>query len=123
MSNYEIIGKDVWGIKARNLMNVTNCSICKFNGYSCSAVDCGEFFYLKDEEVEKLESETDLKAKNEELQNRIKELEEEKTTETKIEIQQIKKLNFHVEKTVCCNFIVRSIHKFCPNCGRKIIRK
>ena len=56
----------------------------------------------------------------EQLETRIKELEEEKTTETKIQIQQIKKLNFHIEKTVCCNFVVRKNFNYCPNCGRKI---
>lgn len=61
MDKYEIIGKDVWGVKAKNLTNVTNCSECRYNGYSCLAVDCGEFFYLKDEEIEKLENKKSYK--------------------------------------------------------------
>ena len=56
MEKYEIIGKDVWGVKAKNLINVTNCSVCRYNGYKCSAINCGEFFYLKDEEIEKVEN-------------------------------------------------------------------
>ena len=58
--------------------------------------------------------------KIEQLEKCINEFEEEKTTETKIEIQQIKKMNFHIEKTVCCNFVVRKNFNYCPNCGRRI---
>ena len=49
------------------------------------------------------------------LQTRIKEMEEEKTTMTYY--------TDNTEHTMCCAYHVKNMYKFCPNCGRKIIRK
>ena len=60
--------------------SMSDCSECKYakdRDVSClKKCDSNIYrYYLPDSEVEKLEYESDLKAKNEALQNRIKELE------------------------------------------------
>ena len=57
------------------------------------------------------------------LQNRIKELEEEKTTELIIEKYDYFGLITNINKTKCCGIAPITNENYCPNCGRKIIRK
>ena len=64
-----------------------------------------------------------MKAKNEELESRIKELEEEKTTELIIEKEDYYGCLTNITKTKCCGIAPITNENFCPNCGRKIIRR
>ena len=57
------------------------------------------------------------------LQTRIKELEEEKTTELIIEKYDYFGLITNINKTKCCGIAPITNENYCPNCGRKIIRK
>ena len=59
----------------------------------------------------------------EELESRIKELEEEKTTELIIEKEDYYGCLTNITKTKCCGIAPITNENFCPNCGRKIIRK
>ena len=59
----------------------------------------------------------------EQLENRINELEEEKTTEQIIEKYDYFGLITNINKTKCCGILPINNENFCPNCGRKIIRK
>ena len=74
----------------------------KLNNYQRSLA-LNEFKYLLSE-VPKLES-------------RIKELEEEKTTELTVKYDG----TFYVERTTnCCGVGMITTENYCPNCGRKI---
>ena len=57
------------------------------------------------------------------LESRIKELEEEKTTELIIEKEDYYGCLTNITKTKCCGIAPITNENFCPNCGRKIIRK
>ena len=70
MKEYEIIGKDVYGTQAVTKNNITNCSNCRYKEFTCGTIPCKDFFYLKDEELEKINNE-----KIQILESRIKELE------------------------------------------------
>ena len=73
MKEYEIIGKDVYGTQAVTKNNTTNCSNCRYKKIACHNINCKDFFYLKDEDLEKINNE-----KIQQLESRIKELEEKK---------------------------------------------
>ena len=62
---YEIIGKDVYGTQAVAKNNTTNCSNCKYREFACGYVPCKDFFYLKDEELESRIKELQEKCKSE----------------------------------------------------------
>ena len=70
MKEYEIIGKDVYGTQAVTKNNTTNCSNCRYKEFTCGTIPCKDFFYLKDEELEKINNE-----KIQILESRIKEFE------------------------------------------------
>ena len=123
--SYKVIEKNEYGIRVRNYSGIPDCNLCKYvvEKSTCKRSECApNSYYLPDSEVERLESENNLKAKNEELESRIKELEEEKTT--KIDVF----YNDGVEIFEClsCGMLFEENEPFdnyCPNCGRKIIRK
>ena len=74
--SYKIIEKNEYGIRERNYSGIPDCNLCKYvlEKSTCNRSECApNSYYLPDSEVERLESENDLKAKNEEL---IKFLEE-----------------------------------------------
>ena len=78
--NYKVIEKNEYGVLVESENSMSDCSECKYakdRDVSClKKCDSNIYrYYLPDSEVEKLEYESDLKAKNEALQNRIKELE------------------------------------------------
>ena len=57
------------------------------------------------------------------LESRIKELEEEKTTKLIIEKEDYYGCLTNITKTKCCGIAPITNENFCPSCGRKIIRK
>ena len=57
----------------------------------------------------------DLQIENKQLKERVKELENNTTT-------MIYNTD-NIQHTMCCAFHVENIFNFCPNCGRKIIRR
>ena len=125
--SYKVIEKNEYGVlvvdndKHKSMGDI--CSQCKYLD-NCNEewMECTlNSYYLPDSEVEKLEN--DLKAKNDELQTRINELEEEKTTELIIEKYDYFGLITNINKTKCCNIAPITNENYCPNCGRKIIRK
>ena len=82
----KIIEKNEYGIRVRNYSGIRDCNLCKYvvEKSTCKRSECApNSYYLPDSEVERLESENDLKLKNEELQTRIKELEEKCKSEYK----------------------------------------
>ena len=112
MKEYEIIGKDVYGTQAKHEDGMC-CQHCRYETlYECNDIPCDDFFYLKDEELEKINNE-----KIQQLESRIKELEEEKTTELTVKYDG----TFYVERTTnCCGVGMITTENYCPNCGRKI---
>ena len=124
--SYKIIKKNKFGFLVEQL---SACQICKYKEEkSCLDLKCGtdDKYYLPDSEVERLESENDLKAKNEELKKRITEL--EKTIENNVTelIHRTGDLthDFWYFCAECLeNFEMDHGFNYCPNCGRKIIRK
>ena len=121
--SYKVIEKNENGVLVEQL---SVCQICKYKEEkSCLDLKCGTVnqYYITDSEAEKLESENNLKAKNEELESRIKELEEEKTTELIIEKEDYYGCLTNITKTKCCGIAPITNENYCPNCGRKIIRK
>ena len=122
---YEIIEKNKYGVLVKNTTNYGDCFFCKYgitqcnNRYKC----INDSYYLPDSEVEGLEVEANLKAKIEELESRITELEEQKTTELIIEKEDYYGCLTNITKTKCCGIAPITNENFCPNCGRKIIRK
>ena len=124
--SYKIIEKNKFGIRVRNYSGIPDCNLCKnvVEKSTCKRSECApNSYYLPDSEVERLELENDLKAKNEELESRIKELEEEKTTELIIEKEDYYGCLTNITKTKCCGIAPITNENFCPNCGRKIIKK
>ena len=141
--SYKVIEKNEYGIRVRNYSVYSDCSLCKYHEEiaKCNRSECApNSYYLPDSEVEKLESELtpetftindmyveskllfdcqdqlkDLQIENKQLKEMIKELEEDKTTMTYN--------NDNTEYTMCCAYHVKNMYRFCPNCGRKIIRK
>ena len=68
--SYKIIEKNEYGIRVRNYSGISDCNLCRnvAEKSTCKRNECApNSYYLPDSEVEKLESENDLKAKNEEL--------------------------------------------------------
>ncbi len=143
MKEYEIIGKDVYGTQAVTKNNTTNCSNCRYKGEMCFGILCKDFFYLKDEELEKINNE-----KIQQLESRIKELEatienmksiainlqqpeqvrtttsvdliDDSTTELIVETENFFGDEITINKTACCSIVLFGYENYCPNCGRKI---
>ena len=124
---YEIIEKNKYGVLVKNTTNYGDCFFCKYgitqcnNRYKC----INDSYYLPDSEVERLEVEANLKAKNEELESRIKEM--EKTIENNVTelIHRTGDLthDFWYFCAECLeNFEMDHGFNYCPNCGRKILR-
>lgn len=68
--SYKVIEKNEFGIRVRNYSGIHDCNICKYHEEknTCNRYECApNSYYLSDYEIEKLESENNLKAKNEEL--------------------------------------------------------
>ena len=53
------------------------------------------------------------------LESRIKELEEEKTTELITELEDYYGLKTNILKTKCCGIAPITTENYCPNCGHK----
>ena len=73
--SYKVIEKNEFGIRVRNYSEFRDCDICKYHKEksNCKMIECApNSYYLPDSEVEKLELENDLKAKNEEIENNLK---------------------------------------------------
>ena len=67
---YKIIEKNKFGIWVRNYSGIPDCNLCKYvvEKNTCNRSECApNSYYLPDSEVEKLELENNLKAKNEAL--------------------------------------------------------
>ena len=147
--SYEVIEKNKYGVLVRE-KSMSNCGKCKYSGenvFSCLQRCESDMYgyYLTDSEAAKLESENplmnitindlyveskllfdcqdelkSLQIENKKLKERIEELESEKSTEliTKNEG------SFYQETiTKCCGIGMIAKENFCPNCGRKIIKK
>ena len=127
--SYKVIEKNEYGIRVRNYSEYSDCSLCKYHEEiaKCKRSECApNSYYLPDSEVERLESENDLKAKNEELESRIKEL--EKTIENNVTELIHRTGDLTHDFWYFCqecgeNFEMDHGFNYCPNCGRKIIRK
>ena len=149
--SYKVIEKTDFGIRVRNYSEMSDCNLCKnvVEKSTCRRSECApNSYYLPDSEVEKLESELtpetftindmyveskllfdcqdqlkDLQIENKQLKESIKQLEEEKTTEL-IDKHFYSGLGTMSTKKVteCCDILANNIN-YCPNCGRKIIRK
>ena len=126
--SYKVIEKNEYGIRVRNYSEYSDCCLCKYHKEiaKCKRLECApNSYYLPDSEVEKLESENDLKAENETLKKRIKELEltiENNVTEL---IHRTGDLihDFWYFCAECLeNFEMDENFNYCPNCGRQIIR-
>ena len=68
--SYKVIEKNEYGIRVRNYSEYSDCSLCKYHEEiaKCKRSECApNSYYLPDSEVERLDVETNLKAKNEEL--------------------------------------------------------
>ena len=119
--SYKIIEKNENGVLVEQL---SVCQICKYKEEkSCLDLKCGTVnqYYITDSEAEKLESENNLKAKNEELKSRIKELEEQKTTKVDLFVND----GVEIFECLSCGMLFEEnepYNNFCPNCGRKIVR-
>ena len=97
------------------------CDICNDEWMECII----NTYYLPDSEVERLESENDLKAKIEELESRIKEM--EKTIENNVTELIHRTGDLTHDFWYFCqecgeNFEMDHGFNYCPNCGRKILR-
>ena len=125
----KVIEKNEFGIRVRNYSGIPDCHLCKYvvEKSTCKRSECApNSYYLPDSEVEKLELENDLKAKNEELESRIKEL--EKTIENNVTELIHRTGDLTHDFWYFCqecgeNFEMDENFNYCPNCGRKIIRK
>lgn len=130
----------------------TECEKCKYTGRAvtldpCKSCKTDNSYYLTDQEAAKLETEItpetftindmyveskllfdcqdELKAlqiENDQLKERIKELESEKTTELITEQEDYYGSITNITKTKCCGIAPITNENFCPNCGRKIMR-
>ena len=177
--NYKVIEKTDFGIRVRNYSEMSDCNLCKNVAEKniCNRIECApNSYYLPDSEVEKLESELtpetftindmyveskllfdcqdqlkDLQIENNQLKERIKELEatienmkaiainlqqpiqgytttsvdliDDNTTELISELEDYYGLKTNILKTKCCGIAPITTENYCPNCGRKIIRK
>ena len=68
--SYKVIEKNEYGIRVRNYSGIPDCHLCKnvVEKSTCKRSECApNSYYLPDSEVERLELENDLKAKNEAL--------------------------------------------------------
>ena len=149
--NYKIIEKNEFGIRVRNYSDLSDCNLCKNVAEKniCNRIECApNSYYLPDSEVEKLETELtpetftindmyveakllfdcqdqlkELQIENKQLKESIKKLEANQTTEL---IHRTGDLihDFWYFCAECLeNFEMDENFNYCPNCGRKIIRK
>lgn len=147
---YEIIEKNEYGVLVRE-KSIFNCRKCKYSDdkeHSClKRCDSDMYgYYLTDQEAAKLETEitpetftindmyveskllfdcqdklNDLQIENDQLKERIKELESEKTTELIHRRGDITH-DYWYYCQECFHDLETDNHNFCPNCGRKIMR-
>ena len=148
--SYEIIERNDLGIRVRNNTEFHDCQICKYSAprgtcklwHRCVK----NSYYLTDQEAAKLETEItpetftindmyveskllfdcqdELKAlqiENDQLKERIKELESEKTTELIHRRGDITH-DYWYYCQECLQDLETDNHNYCPNCGRKIVR-
>ena len=126
--SYKIIEKNEYGIRVRNYSEYSDCNLCKnvVEKNTCNRSECApNSYYLPDSEVERLEVEANLKAKIEELESRIKEM--EKTIENNVTELIHRTGDLTHDFWYFCqecgeNFEMDHGFNYCPNCGRKILR-
>ena len=126
---YKVIEKNEYGVLVRENKPIISCDHCKYGKIDCKNIDCKgtSTYYLTDQEAAKLETESysqkeliDLQLENDQLKERIKDLESEKSTE--LIDSPYSSVICQYMLTKCCNIHVDKDHNFCPNCGRKIVR-
>ena len=139
-------------VREKSIFNCRKCKYSGDKEHSClKRCDSDMYgYYLTDQEAAKLETELtpetftindmyveskllfdcqdelkSLQIENKQLKDRIEELESEKSTELEIEMDDIYGIDIPIEitRTKCCNISVNNDINFCPNCGRKIIKK
>ena len=149
--NYKVIEKTDFGIRVRNYSEMSDCNLCKNVAEKniCNRIECApNSYYLPDSEVEKLESELtpetftindmyveskllfdcqdqlkDLQIENKQLKERITELEANQTTELIHRTGDLTHDFWYFCAECLENFEMDENFNYCPNCGRKIIRK
>ena len=148
--SYKVIEKTDFGIRVRNYSDISDCNLCKNHAEknTCNRSECApNSYYLPDSEVEKLESELttetftindmyveskllfncqdqlkDLQIENKQLKERIKELEDNQTTELIHRTGDLTHDFWYFCAECLENFEMDENFKYCPNCGRKILR-
>lgn len=148
--SYKVIEKNEYGIRVRNYSEMSDCNLCKnvAEKSTCKRNECAHnSYYLPDSEVEKLESELtpetftindmyveskllfncqdqlkDLQIENKQLKERIKELEDNQTTELIHRTGDLTHDFWYFCAECLENFEMDENFKYCPNCGRKILR-
>ena len=133
---YEIIEKNQYGVLVKNTTNYGDCFFCKYeitqcnNRYKC----INDSYYIPDSEAGKLESENsdtqkeliDLQIENKQLKERVNELEqtiENNVTELIHRTGDLTHDFWYFCQECGENFEMDENFNYCPNCGRKIIRK
>ena len=147
--SYEVIEKNEYGVLVKTDPQLYDCEVCKYGEESpCRVIgllgcDLGQH-YILDQEAAKLETEltpetftindmyveskllfdcqdklNNLQIENDQLKERIEELESEKSTEL---IEKNEGSFYEITTTKCCGIGPITTENYCPNCGRKIMR-